>query len=102
MANPDNAGAGAVDYLMYSGYVTLAYFWARMAVLAQQKIAAAAGRCVFLRGKSYDRAFLLRATAAAHGITENHHAGRLQKPDGYARGAVPAVGASCRDSCLAG
>ncbi len=40
MANPDNAGAGAVDYLMYSGYVTLAYFWARMAVLAKQKLAA--------------------------------------------------------------
>ena len=34
MENPDAAGAAAVDYLMYSGYVTLAYFWARMAVIA--------------------------------------------------------------------
>lgn len=41
--NPDEAGAAAVDYLMYSGYVTLAYFWARMAVLSQQKIASAKG-----------------------------------------------------------
>jgi len=41
MENPDEVGASAVDYLMYSGYVTLAYFWARMAVLARQKIAAA-------------------------------------------------------------
>lgn len=41
--NPDEAGAAAVDYLMYSGYVTLAYFWARMALLAQQKIAASKG-----------------------------------------------------------
>ena len=39
MANPDEAGAAAVDYLMYSGYVTLAYFWARMAMVARQKIA---------------------------------------------------------------
>jgi hypothetical protein len=51
MANADNAGAGAVDYLMYSGYVTLAYFWARMAVLAQQKIAAAEGDVSFYEAK---------------------------------------------------
>ena len=51
MANPDNAGAGAVDYLMYSGYVTLAYFWARMAVLAKQKIATAEGDVSFYEAK---------------------------------------------------
>lgn len=51
MANPDNAGAAAVDYLMYSGYVTLAYFWARMAVLAKQKIAAADGDTSFYQAK---------------------------------------------------
>lgn len=39
MANPDDAGGAAVDYLMYSGYITLAYFWARMAAVAKQKIA---------------------------------------------------------------
>ena len=38
MANPDEAGAAAVDYIMYSGYVTLAYFWARMAVVALEKL----------------------------------------------------------------
>ncbi|MHB1946030.1 MAG: acyl-CoA dehydrogenase C-terminal domain-containing protein [Metallibacterium sp.] len=27
--NPDEIGAAAVDYLFYSGYITLAYFWAR-------------------------------------------------------------------------
>lgn len=51
MENPDNAGAGAVDYLMYSGYVTLAYFWARMAVLAQQKMAAGDGDVSFYEAK---------------------------------------------------
>ncbi len=28
-ANPDEIGAAAYDYLMYSGYVALAYWWAR-------------------------------------------------------------------------
>ncbi len=51
MTNADNAGGAAVDYLMYSGYVTLAYFWARMAILAQQKIAAAQGEVSFYQAK---------------------------------------------------
>ncbi|HBM84284.1 MAG TPA: acyl-CoA dehydrogenase, partial [Halieaceae bacterium] len=51
MQNPDEAGAAAVDYLMYSGYVTLAYFWARMAVLSRQKIAAAEGDTAFYEAK---------------------------------------------------
>ncbi len=38
MDNPDEIGAAAVDYLMYSGYVTLAYFWASMAAKAHEKI----------------------------------------------------------------
>ena len=29
MKDPEQVGAAAVDYLYYSGYVTLAYFWAR-------------------------------------------------------------------------
>jgi alkylation response protein AidB-like acyl-CoA dehydrogenase len=38
MTNRDQVGAASVDYLMYSGYVTLAYFWLRMAVVAQAKV----------------------------------------------------------------
>ncbi|RDL43492.1 acyl-CoA dehydrogenase [Marinomonas piezotolerans] len=38
MKNRDEVGAASVDYCMYSGYVTLAYFWARMALVAQQKL----------------------------------------------------------------
>jgi len=34
MANPDEIGAAAVDYLFYSGYVALAYFWARSVAAA--------------------------------------------------------------------
>ena len=33
-ANPEELGAAAVDYLWYSGYVTLAYFWARSVAAA--------------------------------------------------------------------
>lgn len=51
MANPDEAGAAAVDYLMYSGYITLGYFWARMAVLAQQRLDAGAADADFYRAK---------------------------------------------------
>jgi len=36
MKNPDEVGAASFDYLMYSGYVTLAYFWARMAITSQK------------------------------------------------------------------
>ena len=51
MENADNAGAGAVEYLMYSGYVTLAYFWARMAVVARTKIAEGDGDKSFYEAK---------------------------------------------------
>ncbi len=38
MQNPDEIGGASVDYLMYSGYMTLAYFWAKMAKVAQEKL----------------------------------------------------------------
>jgi len=38
MKNPDEIGGASVDYLMFSGYVTLGYFWAKMAAVAQNKM----------------------------------------------------------------
>ncbi len=38
MQNRDEVGAASVDYLMYSGYVVFAYFWAKMAQIAQAKL----------------------------------------------------------------
>jgi alkylation response protein AidB-like acyl-CoA dehydrogenase len=38
MKNPEEAGGAAFDYLMYSGYVTLAYFWAAAAQVAAEKL----------------------------------------------------------------
>lgn len=37
MENPEEVGAASVDYLMYSGYIALAYFWARAALVASEK-----------------------------------------------------------------
>ncbi len=51
LQNRDEVGAASVDYLMYSGYVTLAYLWARMAQVAQQKLAAGAGDAAFYQAK---------------------------------------------------
>jgi hypothetical protein len=34
-ANPEELGAAATDYLYYSGYVTLAYLWARSVAAAE-------------------------------------------------------------------
>ena len=38
MSNPDNAGAGSVDYMHMMGLTTLAYMWAKMALVAQAAI----------------------------------------------------------------
>jgi len=41
LANGDEVGAAAVDYLRVAGHLVFAYFWARMAKVALQKIAQA-------------------------------------------------------------
>jgi hypothetical protein len=51
MQNPDEVGAAAVDYLYFSGYVTLAYLWASMAKLAQDKLAAGTSEEAFYKAK---------------------------------------------------
>jgi hypothetical protein len=51
MQNRDEVGAASVDYLMYSGYVVLGYFWARMVKVAQEKLAAGEGDQAFYEAK---------------------------------------------------
>lgn len=64
----DAIGSAAYDYLMYSGYITLAYFWARMAQTAYEKLAEGAGDADFYRAKIQTAEFyfdrLLPRTAA--------------------------------------
>ena len=47
----DEVGAAAVDFLMYSGYVTLAYCWGRIALAANGALAAGTEDANFLEGK---------------------------------------------------
>jgi hypothetical protein len=47
----EEIGAASVDYLMFSGYVVLAYTWARMAVVAQQKLAEGTSEEAFYKAK---------------------------------------------------
>ncbi len=51
MQNRDEVGGASVDYLMFSGYVVMAYFWARMIKLAQEKLAAGTEEVGFYTAK---------------------------------------------------
>lgn len=51
MTNPDDAGAGAVDYLRLMGIVVVGWMWARMAKLAQAKLGAKPENASFYREK---------------------------------------------------
>ncbi|MEC8428249.1 MAG: acyl-CoA dehydrogenase C-terminal domain-containing protein, partial [Pseudomonadota bacterium] len=51
MENPDELGAASVDYLMFSGYITLAYFWAQAAQTAQQTLDNGTGEAEFYTAK---------------------------------------------------
>ncbi len=51
MQNREEVGGAAVDYLMYSGYVTLAYYWLLMAKTAQDALAAGTDEADFYNAK---------------------------------------------------
>jgi alkylation response protein AidB-like acyl-CoA dehydrogenase len=49
--DPDEVGAAAVDYLMFCGYVVLAWFWVQMADVALQKLESGVEDDGFYRAK---------------------------------------------------
>lgn len=51
MKDREEVGAAAVDYLMYSGYACLAYFWADMARVAAEKLTAGTDETAFYKAK---------------------------------------------------
>ena len=51
MQNPEEVGGASVDYLMYSGYICLAFFWTLMAKTAQEKLAAGTTEEAFYKTK---------------------------------------------------
>ena len=57
MKNQDEVGAASVDYLMYSGYAVLAYFWARSALVAQQQLERGSDEKAFYEAKLHTANF---------------------------------------------
>jgi len=49
--NRDFVGSASVDYLMYSGYIVMAYFWAQMAQASYEKLAGECENRDFYRAK---------------------------------------------------
>ena len=49
--NRDIIGSASVEYLMYSGYITMAYFWAMMAQKANEKISEQPDNIAFYQAK---------------------------------------------------
>ena len=74
--NPDEVGAASVDYLMYSGYITMAYFWALMAQKAHEKLAAGEGDADFYKAKIQTAEFYFeRLLPRAKGYAETMMSG---------------------------
>jgi len=58
--NADEAGAASYDFLTYSGYVTYAYLFARMAVVSSQKLKAGDSEADFYRAKLHTARFFFQ------------------------------------------
>ncbi len=85
-ADLNELGAASVDYLMYSGYATLAYFWARMALIATQLLATK-GADPYLTGKVATARFYIARMlprAEAHKRSLEAGAGVLMQIDAVA------------------
>ncbi|MDH6265676.1 acyl-CoA dehydrogenase [Rhizobium sp. SG_E_25_P2] len=59
MAKPDNAGAGATDYMHLFGLVILGYMWGRQAKAAQELLDAGDARAEFLANKLITARFFM-------------------------------------------
>lgn len=72
MKNRDEVGSASVDYLMYSGYVTLAFLWAKMAKAAQDALAAGTSEEDYYKAKLTTARFYfarILPRTASHAVT---------------------------------
>ncbi|QJD59436.1 acyl-CoA dehydrogenase [Pseudomonas sp. gcc21] len=60
MQNREEVGASSTDFLMFSGYVTLAFVWLKMAVVAQEKLDAGTSEADFYQAKLATQAFYFK------------------------------------------
>ena len=87
MMKPDNAGAAATDYMQLFGLVTFAFMWARMAKVAQDKIAAG-GATPVSDHQARHRPFLHGADAAGNRAASCAHPDRMRDHHGIGGGSV--------------
>ncbi|MCX7320334.1 MAG: acyl-CoA dehydrogenase C-terminal domain-containing protein [Hyphomicrobiales bacterium] len=73
MSKPDNAGAGATDYMQLFGLTAFAYMWAKMAKVAQDKIATS-GATPYLTTKLVTGKFFMERTLPETAV----HLARIQ------------------------
>ncbi len=55
--NRDNAGAASVDFLMFSGYLYMAFMWAKISLEAHKQLAEGRGDAEFLKAKIHTADF---------------------------------------------
>ncbi|MFA5678400.1 MAG: acyl-CoA dehydrogenase C-terminal domain-containing protein [Pseudomonas sp.] len=60
MQNKEEVGAAAMDFLMFSGYVIHAFFWLKMAVVAQQKLDEGSSEAGFYQAKLATQEFYFK------------------------------------------
>jgi hypothetical protein len=76
MANFDEAGAASYDFLSYSGYVTFAYLFAKMAAVSQLRLASGTNEKAFYESKlATARFFFTRLLPRTRGLVETMQAG---------------------------
>ena len=88
MENADEVGAASVDYLMFGGYVALAYTWARIAKVADAKLAEGTDDKAFYAAKLHTADFYFRRLlprAAGHAESAQAGAASLMalEPDDF-------------------
>jgi hypothetical protein len=85
MAKPDNAGAGATDYMHLFGLVALGYMWCKIAEAASAKIAGGDGAAARYRAKLTTARFfmdrMLPETATRLARIESGAGSTMELPD---------------------
>ncbi len=85
MAKPDNAGAGATDYMHMFGLVALGYMWARIAEAANAKLPKANGAAAGMKAKLTTARFfmerMLPETASHFARIQSGAGSTMELPD---------------------
>jgi hypothetical protein len=89
MADREDAAAGASDYLALFGTVAIGFMWARIAVLAEERLARGEGDAAFLRSK--------RATARFYAARVLPRSGALLATALAGKASLPELGEDAGD-----